>query len=541
MEQPRSDKQEMPPEFGTFTISHSESKSTLIQTGVADNEIRESTNDDKTSSSSTSSENQTERSPADTSTQLPAPDTTNQPQSAAAIDRIPLADQAARDFYYQPIHRFDDPDGLAEAKQDLKKAPDQILLGIQIGDVEAVLGTANLPIDAANAVFSQPLRFGNFLANSIVNPDQANKDAAAWGNDTGKALVNTERALVGGAEVYLSMNEAIVESKLGIINPQRYEPIAQMGHDFGQLNHGEQTELITKDGIMLIAPIAFGKAADVFKAATGLEAVTSTTSAAASVDKAMMETVQQTVNAINEVSRMAPEIAQQSKQMLYDYLNGKGLTGQELEYAGVPKDYFNGMQPSDANDSGILKMVGRSDDEYTPKPQPKFLRQGKMLNHAEVEKLGGVEKLEQMTDQQLQNLGIERFRLPTLKLKAGEFSMSASTPGINNALMTAVVPEKGTVILSYIKKGYLPDGTGAHFLAESLKAHDELPSNKLVLQSIISKETLAAFKNGVPAAETELGKFAIKAFKELGLTPKSIKYNWDPEIENLDIVIEAEK
>ena len=100
---------------------------------------------------------------------------------------------------------------------------------------------------------------------------------------------------------------------------------------------------------------------------------------------------------------------------------------------------------------------------------------------------------------------------------------------------------EGDRILSYLKKGYLPDGAGAHFLAEALKGHDILPSNELVLKNIINKETLEAFKNGVPAAETKFGKFAIKAFKELGITIKDIRYDWDQQLQKLNIVVEAGK
>ncbi len=260
------------------------------------------------------------------------------------------------------------------------------------------------------------------------------------------------------------------------------------------------------------------------------------------VDSAVWDTAAQAMKAAQQVAKSSPEIAQQTKQMLLDYLTSKGLRGPELEYAGIPKGYFDGMQPfeqANTND-GILKMVGKS-GEYTPTGQPKFLsaQQGKILNETEVEKLGGIDKLEKMTDEDLKNLGLERFRLPKIKLENDEYSVFASTPGVNNAMMSASVPEDGTVILGYVKKGYLPDGAGSHFLAESLKAHDVLPSNELVLSNIVNNETLEAFKNGVPAAETKLGKFATKTFQELGITPKAIRYNWNPKIGKLDIIVEV--
>jgi hypothetical protein len=65
---------------------------------------------------------------------------------------------------------------------------------------------------------------------------------------------------------------------------------------------------------------------------------------ATQVDKAVVQAVGQQIRAIEEIAKTAPEHAQQAKQMLYEYLKGKGLTGPKLEYAGVPKGYFDGIQ-----------------------------------------------------------------------------------------------------------------------------------------------------------------------------------------------------
>lgn len=79
------------------------------------------------------------------------------------------------------------------------------------------------------------------------------------------------------------------------------------------------------------------------------------------IDKAVMDTVQQSLKAIAEA---APEVAAQTKQMLYDYLKSKGLTGPELEYAGVPKGYFDEMNkaPVPAKDDNVLAMSGKSNE-----------------------------------------------------------------------------------------------------------------------------------------------------------------------------------
>lgn len=78
------------------------------------------------------------------------------------------------------------------------------------------------------------------------------------------------------------------------------------------------------------------------------------------IDKAVMDTVQETLKSITEA---APEVAAQSKQMLYDYLKSKGLTGPELEYAGVPKGYFDEMSkaPGPSKDDNVLAMSNKAD------------------------------------------------------------------------------------------------------------------------------------------------------------------------------------
>ena len=70
------------------------------------------------------------------------------------------------------------------------------------------------------------------------------------------------------------------------------------------------------------------------------------------VDTALMNTVQQTIKAAEEAARVTPELADQSKQFLYDYLCNKGLTTPELEYAGVPKGYFDKMQKLPGGEKG---------------------------------------------------------------------------------------------------------------------------------------------------------------------------------------------
>lgn len=73
------------------------------------------------------------------------------------------------------------------------------------------------------------------------------------------------------------------------------------------------------------------------------------------VDAAVMATVHQSVKAIDELAKTAPELVQQSKQMFFDYLKSKGLSGPELEYAGIPKGYFDGVAGKDNNFNAMTK------------------------------------------------------------------------------------------------------------------------------------------------------------------------------------------
>lgn len=64
------------------------------------------------------------------------------------------------------------------------------------------------------------------------------------------------------------------------------------------------------------------------------------------VDKAVWDTAAQAMKSVQEVAKSAPEVAQQTKQMLLDYLASKGFNKQQFAMAGVPDGYFEGMEPS---------------------------------------------------------------------------------------------------------------------------------------------------------------------------------------------------
>lgn len=76
------------------------------------------------------------------------------------------------------------------------------------------------------------------------------------------------------------------------------------------------------------------------------------------VDKAVWDTINQTMKSIKE---MAPDLAEQTKQSLYDYIKSKGLVGPELQYADIPKDFFDRLPqpPGGGKGDNYLAMSGK--------------------------------------------------------------------------------------------------------------------------------------------------------------------------------------
>jgi len=69
------------------------------------------------------------------------------------------------------------------------------------------------------------------------------------------------------------------------------------------------------------------------------------------VDTATWNTIDQTVSAIKN---MAPDVAENTKKMLYDYIKTKGLTSQELKGHGISEGFFDGVEE--------LQRAGKSDN-----------------------------------------------------------------------------------------------------------------------------------------------------------------------------------
>ncbi len=154
------------------------------------------------------------------------------------------------------------------------------------------------------------------------------------------------------------------------------------------------------------------------------------------------------------------------------------------------------------------------------------------MNDKDVELHGGLKKLESMTADELAREGLERYELPKINLWWNARTFSASVPGTLSILNGSMLGE-GEVDIINIRRGLLPEGSGAHFLAEVLKAHNAIPTKEINCSLITNPETREAFKNHLPAEESLLGRHFIKALKELGLKAESAEWVEDGQILNI--------
>lgn len=147
-------------------------------------------------------------------------------------------------------------------------------------------------------------------------------------------------ALTAMAEDPNAVNHALERVGTTIMNAsERYSalPNREKGHVIGETMFGLANPEGSTEGGELALKIADGVATQ--------------------VDAAVMKTIQQSLKAAEEAAKSSPEIAQEMKQMLQNYLREKGLAGPELEYAGVPKGYFDGLEAPKPDDH-VLFMKG---------------------------------------------------------------------------------------------------------------------------------------------------------------------------------------
>jgi hypothetical protein len=76
------------------------------------------------------------------------------------------------------------------------------------------------------------------------------------------------------------------------------------------------------------------------------------------VDAAVTKGIEKSYEAAQQLAKTSPAMAAQAKQMLLDYTKTLGLTPQEMELAGIPRGYFDGM-PADADGHRATNVLER--------------------------------------------------------------------------------------------------------------------------------------------------------------------------------------
>lgn len=207
---------DLPPEFPSFSVEHRPqqdgTQSTVISTGLASNDVR-----------------------------------------------IDGQDDPARDFYAHPIPNLDLPSGLAAAELELKEGkgsnPDQIGLGVQVGVLKGVYGLGNGLIELGNLAISPEMRFGNFLANTIKNPELANHDAENFGIESANNIYNGMKAVLTADKYLEEVSKAEWRGDFGKV-PR------DVGNYFEKLNPGQRAAFATEQSVTWGVPGALGKVSE---------------------------------------------------------------------------------------------------------------------------------------------------------------------------------------------------------------------------------------------------------------------------------------
>lgn len=73
---------------------------------------------------------------------------------------------------------------------------------------------------------------------------------------------------------------------------------------------------------------------------------------ATNVDAAVLQTIEKSLDAIKN----APDLAGEIKQGLYEFLNEQRLTAQQVEYAGIPRGFFDDIRRTAGKDDNYFSM-----------------------------------------------------------------------------------------------------------------------------------------------------------------------------------------
>lgn len=425
-------------------------------------------------------------------------------------DSIESGLQAFRELANVPLEKQIAIIGLA-----LSAGVDQYLLEQRQRALGSLVGT----VEGVGHIAEGFAKIADFGAALILGDNErAGQMGAEFGQSVGETIVSGVR-LFQASEVYL--NELGASGDYS----KPFRDLAVVGsvlnERWSNLPPFEQERLKSQIATELIGNSLFGMGAKgaISKAKTFTEVLETVSEQALKHGIKKGETVKKAIKTIATTidGMLQPEYALPG--------GGKIKFASELSDSAKKSEHF-------------LKMIGRS-GEYTPTKKPLFLAPGKnkILNDAEMEAFGGVEKLKNLTDGELASIGLKRFELPKMKLDKDEFSIKASIPGDSKAWFHAEPSSDGTLLIRQVVRGNLPEGAGAHFVAEALKGHDVKNIKKVILHNVINPESFDAYKAGALAEDTLVARHAAKALKQLGI--KATTYRYEEVGSAVNIIIDT--
>ena len=156
---------------------------------------------------------------------------------------------------------------------------------------------------------------------------------------------------VGGALDAMAQDPHAVDHALERLGTS----IMQASEHYSSLPDREKGHVIGEAAFFLINPEGSTEA--------GEAALKIADRVATGVDKVVMDGIRASVKSAEEMAVATPELAGQARRMLYDYTRKLGLSPQEMEAAGIPRGYFDGIEPPPGAGKGDnVYAMSKADD-----------------------------------------------------------------------------------------------------------------------------------------------------------------------------------
>lgn len=148
--------------------------------------------------------------------------------------------------------------------------------------------------------------------------------------------------------------------------------ILKASNDYTNMSNHDKGVVIGKTMFFMVNPEGSTEGAEV--------ALKVADRVATKIDKVVMDTIEHSVKVAQSSAKNLPETALETKQILLAYLQSKGLNSAEMELAGVPKGFFDGVRPADET-AHILKMETKNvGSDITGASSQKLLSQADNLS-----------------------------------------------------------------------------------------------------------------------------------------------------------------